>query len=66
MSKAVLVFDEMPVNCSHCTCYQARNTECYAAGKKIESNEALFGNRPKWCPLKKIPEKKPDYDMILF
>lgn len=63
MSRAVLVLDGMPLNCSYCPCYNARWSECYAVSKKIETPVALDGERPDWCPLKEMPEKKPELVM---
>lgn len=64
MSKAILLLDEMPVRCIDCPCmYVVKNSHISEYCKaiidkgfypKIEN----ICERPKWCPLKPIPEKR--------
>lgn len=60
MSKAVLVIDEMPGCCGDCPCFNAVYIGCHIIYEKIGIDTAYFGSRPCFCPLKEIPERKPD------
>ena len=59
MSKAVLVFD-MPRSCIECPCLDENlvSRTCGAMDEytKLDKFE-VFGLKPDWCPLKKMPEK---------
>lgn len=50
MPKAVLVMD-MPENCFKCRLQNFLNC-------KIVKGCHVGGNRPDWCPLRELPEKK--------
>lgn len=60
--KAILVID-MPDECLDCPCY--RQTYTYNWGLAGEDCKAMLRplnyievtNRPKWCPLKPLPQK---------
>ena len=57
MTKAVLVMDEMPEDCTMCKFWNSKDDECYATGVEelsLNSEEA----KPDWCPLRELPEKK--------
>nr|DAK79435.1 MAG TPA: hypothetical protein [Caudoviricetes sp.] len=59
MSKAVLVMDEMPEDCTMCKFWNSKDDECYATGVEelsLNSEEA----KPDWCPLRELPEKIPE------
>ena len=56
MSKAVLVMDEMPEDCTMCKFWNSKDDEGYATGVEelsLNSEEA----KPDWCPLRELPEK---------
>lgn len=56
MSKAVLVMDMPEQTCEKCQlCYETAdgNFMCAATGKEIAD-----GEKPEWCPLVQMPEKK--------
>lgn len=56
MSKAVLVMDEMPEDCTMCKFWNSKDDECYATGVEkfsLNSEEA----KPDWCPLRELPDK---------
>ena len=60
MSKAVLVMDMPEQVCQKCTlCYETEDDEylCCAVGKLVPD-----GEKPDWCPLRKLPEKMPDLE----
>ena len=52
MSKAILVMD-MPESCLDCLCRGFAGI-CNLKNKDVKYN----GKRPKWCPLKEVPQKK--------
>ncbi len=56
MSKAVLVMD-MPEKCDGCILHSTmiRKQICNAEIKRTENE----GEKPDWCPLRELPEKKP-------
>ena len=54
MSKAVLVMD-MPKSCYHCPLGND-DAECDLIGRHV-GVEFMTG-KPKWCPLRPMPEKK--------
>ena len=57
MAKAVLVMDMPEQVCQKCTlCYETDNDDeylCCAVGKLLPD-----GEKPDWCPLRELPEKK--------
>lgn len=64
MSKAILVID-MPKRCTGCPLHfldtPDNNTVKLWCGyncKSVELNNNKIGNRPDWCPLKLMPEKR--------
>ena len=60
MAKAVLVTDMPEQVCQKCTlCYETENDDeylCCAVGKLLPD-----GEKPDWCPLRELPEKKELY-----
>jgi len=63
MSKAVLVMDEMPEDCTMCKFWNSKDDECYATGVEelsLNSEEA----KPDWCPLRELPEKKETHTVL--
>lgn len=59
MSKAVILI-EMPENCYECLL--EHNNKCTAYGDiRVESI-----GKPKWCPLKTLPEKRPIKDRYSY
>ena len=61
--KAVLVI-EMPEHCMDCKLY--RFGGCQAENKLLDFEEKHKIERPSWCPLKKLPDKKVPYGSDLF
>lgn len=62
MAKAVLVMD-MPENCENCACkYFSYEDDalydCAITGKTIPINGGRYGEKPDWCPLRELSEKK--------
>lgn len=62
MAKAVLVMD-MPENCENCACkYPSYKDDalydCAITGKTIPINGGRYGEKPDWCPLRELPERK--------
>lgn len=62
MAKAVLVMD-MPETCRDCSCkYSSYKDDalydCAITGKTIPINGGRYGEKPNWCPLRELPEKK--------
>lgn len=55
MSKSMLVIDT-PKTCENCymLSHNYCNFQCLITGELIEKST----NRPNWCPLKPLPEKK--------
>lgn len=57
MAKAILVMDMPEQTCQKCTlCYETENDDeylCCATGKLLPD-----GEKPEWCPLRELPEKK--------
>ena len=60
MSKAILVMDNMPDKCGECECSYCDyddphlNLICAVAGDNVSGSD-----KPDWCPLRPMPEKKP-------
>lgn len=55
MSKAILVID-MPSNCSECPCeYDYLHCKAYESLYKKRSSSPNYDEKPKWCPLKEMP-----------
>ena len=64
MAKAVLVMD-MPETCKDCSCkYPSYKDyalyDCAITGKIIPINGGRYGEKPYWCPLRELPERKPE------
>ena len=62
MAKAVLVMD-MPETCKDCSCkyFSYKDDalyDCAITGKTIPINGGRYGEKPDWCPLRELPEKK--------
>lgn len=71
MSKAVLVMD-MPIDCMSCSlCHKGeliyrgdflykQTYMCIARPEEVEEFylKDVFGDKPSWCPLRPVPEKK--------
>lgn len=57
MAKAMLIID-MPESCIKCnlSTYQIGGVICKYNQKMYKYN----GNKPDWCPLREVPEKKSD------
>jgi len=53
MSKSILVIDT-PNNCSECPCTDYMF--CYTTQKELEID--WEANKPSWCPLEPMPDKK--------
>lgn len=65
MSKAILLLDEMPVRCIDCPCmYVVKNSHISEYCKAIIDKKDCYlkienvCERPKWCPLKPMPERR--------
>ena len=61
MSKAVLVMD-MPDSCMGCNflyCDAENNSESCQAREKSRMVDLEKEDKPDWCPLRPMPEKKP-------
>ena len=53
MSKSILVIDT-PESCGTCPCFLEVATDCCGvSGKDVDSHD-----KPDWCPLRDLPEKK--------
>ena len=60
MSKAILVID-MPDSCMGCNflyCDAENNSESCQAREKSRIVDLENDDKPDWCPLRKMPEKK--------
>lgn len=62
MAKAVLVMD-MSETCKDCSCkYPSYKDDalydCAITGKTIPIDGGHYGEKPDWCPLRELPEKK--------
>ena len=52
--KAILVLKEMPKECDECPFYDgAWGVYCMATNEPVKAEE-----KPSWCPLKEMPQKK--------
>lgn len=65
MAKAVLVMD-MPKTCKDCSCkYPSYKDyalyDCAITGKTVPIDGGRYGEKPYWCPLRELPEKKELY-----
>lgn len=62
MAKAVLVMDMPEQVCQKCIlCYETENDDeylCCATGKLLPG-----GEKPDWCPLRELPEKKEEFEL---
>ena len=63
MAKAVLVMDMPEQVCQKCAlCYETENDDeylCCATGKLLPD-----GEKPDWCPLRELPEKKEEFELL--
>lgn len=62
MAKAILTMD-MPETCKDCSCrYPSYKDDalydCAITGKTIPINGGRYGEKPYWCPLRELPERK--------
>lgn len=68
MSKAILVMD-IPDSCSECPCCGDCVDICHAAIRVLKETD-LENQKPDWCPLKEVPEKKSEFsaqnDYLLY
>lgn len=53
--KAIAIF-EMPKSCGECPCFGGEYEDCQYSDEFSPMNPYI--ERPKWCPLKPMPEKK--------
>ena len=64
MTKAVLLIDMPKQVCQGCTlCYGTKNDDeymCCATGRIVPD-----GEKPDWCPLRKLPEKGEGWNACL-
>lgn len=63
MAKAILVMDMPEQVCQKCTlCYETEDDEylCCAVGKLVPD-----GEKPDWCPLRELPEKKENDSFLI-
>lgn len=60
--KAILVIDEMPKNCDECPIrfIGEPNEWCWYLKHGLDD----IKSKPKWCPLKPMPEKKEEGDYM--
>lgn len=58
MSKSVLVIDTTD-RCDQCQLCDIVNNICYGADEPIELDDIF--EKPDWCPLRPMQEKKPKY-----
>ena len=67
MSKAVLVMD-MPQRCADCQLrcsIEVNEPFCYGTMQNV-TEEEYYKEKPSWCPLKPIPEKKGQSESVTF
>lgn len=59
MSKAILVMD-MPEDCEDCPLFEEKvyNPHNCKAKRKNVDKYTYYKNKPDWCPLRPMPEKK--------
>lgn len=65
MNKAILVID-MPKGCMQCPCMYISDYDgechCSIIRESVEEyGEGKYGSKPKWCPLKEMPSKMPQF-----
>lgn len=63
MPKAVLIMD-MPERCADCPLRNSSHAKnsyvcCYLTLKDISETD-YYDKKPDWCPLRELPEKKPE------
>lgn len=51
---------QTPNDCFECLYFSHRNDKCELAKRHFENCEGRE-NKPKWCPLRPLPEKKKTY-----
>ena len=57
-TKAIAIF-EMPDVCCECPCLsREQNGNCYCGMTFEEIKDAIFVNKPDWCPLRPMPDRK--------
>lgn len=54
--KAILVIDEMPIKCEECPLHYRKRQDIYRC--EMTHKNIHLNNKPSWCPLKPLPEKK--------
>ena len=65
MKKAALIID-MPTRCADCPLNAILKTGepiCFTTLKNI-TNDECYKQKPDWCPLKEIPEKKNETHVV--
>lgn len=64
MEKAILIID-MPQNCAECDFSECRKDQDWGDGDycTINGGQCLNCKRPEWCPLRELPEKKPEVEI---
>lgn len=54
--KAILVIDEMPIKCEGCPLHYRKRQDIYRC--EMTHKNIRLNNKPSWCPLKPMPEKR--------
>lgn len=57
MSKGVLILEENPENCIGCTFNDMGYCQAKHNGEELIPDEDI-DTKPKWCPIKPLPEKR--------
>ena len=60
MSKAIFILSNNPIKCADCALRCSTEGEspfCYATFQNVSDSE-YYKEKPKWCPLQTLPEKK--------
>ena len=68
MSKAILVMD-MPDSCMGCNflyCDAENNSESCQAREKSRIVDLEKDDKPDWCPLREMPEKKETHTVLVL
>lgn len=66
MIKAILVL-EMPISCEKCILHSFVGKDCDVvcqAKGTTRSYDDAYNDKPDWCPLKQIPDKKEVQDVL--
>ena len=68
MSKAILVMD-MPSSCEKCRLHSFVGKDCDVICKvqgQAQSYEEAYKGKPKWCPLREVPQKQEDLPTNIY